>query len=78
MIQSHLGVASQVSVIETSKVTLVSSEKHDQVQAQRNLITGTVLTDYAMRQQLVQELASANQKIAELETYIKNNHVVTP
>lgn len=73
LMKDSLGVPCTVDLIETSKVTLVSSEKHAVKQAARNLVANAASTDRARYMSKVRELESAKQKIAILEAWIKKN-----
>lgn len=73
LIRDSLGVDSTVDLVETSKVTLVDSDKHAIKQASRNLIANAASTDRARYMQKVRELESAKQKIQALEAWVKAN-----
>jgi hypothetical protein len=73
LIQQSLGVNTKIDIIETSKVTLVDSAKHETKQAERQAVAGAVSTDRGRYMKALQDLQQANQKIAALEAWIKVN-----
>ena len=70
---SLLGVNSNTSKVETSRVALVDNETHRVTQAQRRDRKENAFTYRARLKQSEAKLESAIQKIQALETYIKEN-----
>lgn len=72
LVKDHVGITPTIDKVETSAIIYVATEKHDTIQASRNLIKNN--RSYRTR------LAEANiiidaqtAKIQDLENYIKNN-----
>lgn len=73
VITDTLGVNCQIKITELTKVNLVPEETHITKQAERDLVINGKLTDRSRYTKLIQDYNTALAKIAELETYIKNN-----
>lgn len=73
VIHDMLGVESKPKIIETSKVSLIDSAVHEQKKAERDMVRANAATDRSNYMKAVQDLAQANDKIAELENHILNN-----
>ena len=78
LIKDALGVIPVIKQIETSRVVLVSKEKHDIVQAERNALSSSRVTDRSRYMSLMTDNQIALNKIRELEAYIKTHYVATP
>lgn len=72
VVKEAVGVDSKTKAMETSRVTLVTKEKHLVIQAQRQALTLGV-TDRSKYAQLLTKYQSALQKIAMLENYIETH-----
>ncbi len=72
LVRDSLGVDSVTKIVETSKVVLVSKEKHDITQSQRDAIASGVTTDRSRYTDTLTKLDQALQKIQILETYIES------
>ena len=72
LIKDYLGITPIIKIVETSRVVLISKDKHDQLQAERNLVTQGRVTDRARYVSLLQEYQTALNKINELEQFIKS------
>lgn len=75
IISDTLGVVPVIKQVETSRVVLVSKDRHDIVQMERNALSANRLTDRTRYMSLLQDHQLALQKIALLEQYIKDNFV---
>jgi len=73
LIRDTLGVDCVVNIVETSKITLVPSDKHENKQAERDAISGAATTDRSRYMKTLQDLEGANQIIDSLQTYILAN-----
>lgn len=73
LVQDRLGVSPLVKIVDTSKVILVTKEKHDIEQANRDLVIDGQLTDRSRYMTSQVALNQALTKIQELENYIKDN-----
>lgn len=73
LIMDSLGVVPEVGFVETSRVVLVSREKHDLVQTERNVVSGGRVTDRSRYQNLLIQHQAALDKITALEDYIKTH-----
>lgn len=72
LVTDSLGVTPTVKLVETSRVLLVSKEKHDIEQANRTAIINGNVTDRSRYISTQIALDRALTKIQELEAYIKN------
>ena len=70
-----LGIVPVIKQVETSRVVLVSKDRHDIVQMERSALYANRLTDRTRYMSLLQDHQLALQKIALLEQYIKDNFV---
>lgn len=75
-VRGSLGTSCVIEKIETSKVTLVDSAKHDQIQTNRNIVIGTPGTNAARAAYLQIQLDAAIVYIAQLEDWIQQNSPV--
>lgn len=73
LVRDTLGVDVQIDLMETSMVILVSKDRHDLEQAQRDLVTTGRLTDRARYISTQTQLDQALLKIQQLEAYIMAN-----
>lgn len=73
LITDALGVTPIIKQVQTSRVVLVAKDKHDLQQSARDAIANGSTTDRSRYMSLLQQHQIALDKIAELETYIKNN-----
>lgn len=73
IITDTLGVIPVIKTVETSRVVLVSKETHDITTAERTMLSEGRVTDRSRYMSLVSDHEIALNKIAELESYIKNN-----
>jgi hypothetical protein len=73
LIIDSLGVSPVIKQVQTSRVILVSKDKHDIQQASRDATASGRVTDRSRYMSLVQDHQLALNKITELETYIQNN-----
>ena len=71
LVKDTLGVASNAQVVETSKVILVSKDKHDISLVNRAVVANGRSTDRSRYISTLNQLNNANAKIAALEAYIK-------
>jgi hypothetical protein len=69
-----LGVSPQSKFVETSRIVLVSADKHNVTTAERNSIIQNKGTDRAKYSDLLHKHNQALIKITELEKYIKSRH----
>lgn len=76
VVKELLGVNCVVENVETSKVTLVSSEKHNAKQIERAMVTGIPTTDRGLYMRTLRQLEDANGQIAALEAFIIANFQV--
>lgn len=75
VIKDMLGVTPVIKTVETSRVALVTKEKHDLTTSARLLVSGGRVTDRARYNVLMVNYQSALDKIAALEKYIKEHFV---
>lgn len=75
LIMDSLGVQAVTKVVETSKVLLVTKEKHDITQATRDAAASGRLTDRSRYMTTLIQLNQALQKIEILEAYIEQNNI---
>lgn len=75
LVKDALGVDSLTKLVETTRVSLISKEQHDLTQAGRDAEASGRVTDRSRYMETQTRLDQALLKIAELETYIKNNYV---
>jgi hypothetical protein len=68
-----LGVEATTNVVMVTLPTLIPYDQAKTTEAARQAKIGTVVTDYAKYLQSQTQLASAQQKIAELEAFIRTN-----
>lgn len=77
VVKDSLGVNCRIDPMETSKVTLVDSVKHDQTQTTRNMVIGTPVTDSARAVVLQRQLDDTNVYVKQLEDFIQQNFPVS-
>jgi hypothetical protein len=75
LVTDSLGVDCVIKEIETSRVVLVPSDKHIVLQGERDVISGSKVTDRARYLVLANEHEIALNKIQMLEKYILDNYV---
>lgn len=75
IISDSLGIVPVIRQVETSRIVLISKDKHDTTQMERSMLSAERLTDRSRYMSLVQDHQLALQKIAELEQYIKDHYV---
>jgi len=73
LVSDSLGVVPVIRKVETSPVVLVSRERHDIVQAERDMLSAGRVTDRSRYIKTLQDLNVALDKIQQLEQYIKDN-----
>lgn len=72
LVQDSLGLTVNSKLVETSKPVLVDQDTHDQLTADRLVLSSITLTDRAKLARCNQDLLVALDKISELETYIES------
>lgn len=75
VIKDGLGVTPNIRLVETSKVSLIDSDKHSDLTMTRNVVMAGKTTDRSRYMSTLNELNNALAKIAALEQYIKDNHL---
>jgi hypothetical protein len=75
LIKDRLGVEPVIKQVETSRPVLVSKEIHDQLVAERALVSKVGETDSSRYQKLLVDFNTAIQKISMLEKYITDNYI---
>jgi hypothetical protein len=70
LISDTLGVATVIKPVETSRVVLVSKEKHDITEAARRVVSSGKVTDRSRYTSLLIDHQAALDKIQKLEAYI--------
>lgn len=75
LVTDTLGVIPVIKTVETSRVVLVSKDRHDILQAERDMLSAAKTTDRARFISLMTQYDNALIKIAELEQYIKDHFI---
>lgn len=75
LVKDAIGVDAVTKLVETSKVILVTKEKHDLTQANRDAEASGRLTDRSRYMATLADLNRALQKIQVLETYIEERGI---
>ena len=73
IIVDSLGVTPTVKSVETSRPVMVSTEKHEQTQLSRSLLSKNRLTDSSKYAKLLVDFEASVQKVQILEDYITGN-----
>ena len=72
LISTHLGFSIDTKIVETSKVMMISTSTHNQIEAARELLKSNN-SFYAQMLSLNRQLLLANEKVYALEDYVKNH-----
>jgi hypothetical protein len=75
LVMDTIGVTCTTKVVETSMVSLISYEQHEIKQTQRDAAAVNNLTDRSKHMKALQDIASLQQKILLLESYIEQNNI---
>jgi hypothetical protein len=78
IVMENLGITSVVKTVALSAPALLSQTEHSALEAARQVKITNSTTDRAKLLTANTQLAAANQRIAMLEKYIRDNHPATP
>lgn len=71
LVKDTIGVDCSIKLVETSRIAMITKEKHDLLQSARDTATNGKLTDRSRLKSLEIEHQAALNKITELENFIK-------